>query len=66
MLLPFAALNGLGENAARALWETVRKNEFLSIDELQKKSGLYKTAISALKEHGVLEGLPSSNQLSFF
>ena len=66
VLLPFAALNGLGENAARALWETVRKNEFLSIDELQKKSGLNKTAISALKEHGVLEGLPSSNQLSFF
>jgi len=66
VLLPFAALSGVGENAAKALHKEVKNGPFLSIDELRKRTKLNKTAIEALEESGVLKGIPKSDQLSFF
>lgn len=66
VLLPFAALSGVGENAAKALFKEVKNGPFLSIDELRKRTKLNKTAIEALEESGVLKGIPKSDQLSFF
>ncbi|GAE24292.1 DNA polymerase III alpha subunit [Halalkalibacter wakoensis JCM 9140] len=40
--------------------------EFLSKEDLQQRSKLTKTVLEHLDEHGCLEGMPDSNQLSLF
>ena len=64
--LPFLALTGVGESAARKLAEETAKKEFYSIDDAKNRAKLNRTAIEALREHGVFAGLPESDQLSFF
>lgn len=66
--LPFCALSGTGENAAKALAAARDdgQGEFLSAEDLQIRSGVSKTIIAKLKELGALGDIPESNQLSFF
>ncbi len=66
ILPPFQALQGVGENAARALVSAVAMGEILSIDDLRTKAKVTKTVIEALRDHGCLAGLPEDNQLSLF
>jgi DNA polymerase-3 subunit alpha (Gram-positive type) len=66
ILIPFLALNGIGENAANNLAEEREKGPFLSIDDIRNRAKLNKTAIEALKNAGVLNGLPESNQITLF
>lgn len=66
VLLPFVALAGVGENAAKAIAEEHAKRPFETVEEIRERAKANKTAIEALREHGVLEGLPESDQLSLF
>ena len=66
VLLPFVALSGVGENAAKALVAEYEKAPYETIEEMVERAGVNKTAVEALRNHGVLEGLPESDQLSFF
>ena len=63
---PLRSLQGVGENAAKYIVEARDMGEFLSIEDLKKKSKATKTVIEALLVHGCLEGLPEDNQLSLF
>ena len=66
--MPFSALSGVGENAAKGL-ETGRndgKGEFVSIDDYQARTGASSAVVTALREVGALEGLPETAQISFF
>jgi DNA polymerase-3 subunit alpha (Gram-positive type) len=66
--LPFSAIAGCGGSAAQGL-EDARNDgggEFLSIEDLQLRSGVSKSIITALEEGGALDALPKSTQLSFF
>lgn len=76
--LPFVALQGVGAGAAEAM-EAARyeKNEdgtpnkgkiveYISVDDLQERSGASKTLIEALQELGALDCLPKTTQISFF
>ena len=62
--LPFLALEGVGETAAKALAEEYAKKPFLSIEEMQERTKLNKTATEALRAHGVLRGIDETNQIS--
>lgn len=64
--LPFSAIAGVGETAAKALEEAAKQGEFLSHDDIQCRSGISKPVIDALKEMGALEGIPESMQISLF
>ncbi|MDE5412929.1 PolC-type DNA polymerase III [Alkalihalobacterium chitinilyticum] len=66
LLPPFNALNGVGTNAAINIVRAREEREFLSIEDLQQRSKSTKTVIEHLLDHGCLEGLPESNQLSLF
>lgn len=66
VLLPFLALSGMGEKAARLLAEEAKKGEFFSVADMKTRAKLNKTAMEALSAHGVLSGLPESNQLCLF
>lgn len=66
--LAFSALNGVGENAAKQL-QAAREDgngEFISAEDLQNRSGVSSSVITALQEAGALAGLPESNQISLF
>ncbi|MDO4553115.1 MAG: PolC-type DNA polymerase III, partial [Bacillota bacterium] len=64
--LPFCALSGIGENAARKLAEEVCKGAFFSLEELRERTGLNRTAMEALQACGALENLPESDQMTLF
>ncbi|MDD4563964.1 MAG: PolC-type DNA polymerase III [Eubacteriales bacterium] len=64
--LPFSALPGVGENAAKALVSEYTKKPFISIDDMSSRAKLNKTAIKALTDHGVLSELPESDQICLF
>ena len=63
---PFGALNGVGDTAAWAIYETAQKGNYLSKEDFRIESGISKTILEQLDEVGVLNGLPDSNQLSLF
>ncbi len=66
VLLPFVALNGVGETAAKNLCDQYEIAPYGTIEEISTRGGINKSAIEALREAGVLEGLPETDQLSFF
>jgi DNA polymerase-3 subunit alpha (Gram-positive type) len=64
--IPFTALTGVGENAARAIVSEYEKRPFLSVDDMRSRTRANKTAVEALTNHGVLTEIPESDQLSLF
>ncbi|MFC4735642.1 PolC-type DNA polymerase III [Bacillus daqingensis] len=66
LLPPFNAINGVGTNAAIAVEKAREDGEFLSKENLRERSRITKSVLERLDEHGCLEGLPDSNQLSLF
>ena len=63
---PFSAIEGLGDTVAKKIVEEREKGKFLSIEDVQKRAKISGTLIDKMKEMGILEGLPDSNQLSLF
>lgn len=66
VLLPFVALEGVGDTAAKAFADAYKEKPFETIEEAVSRAKLNKTAVEALRAHGVLEGLPETDQLSLF
>ncbi len=66
--LPFGAIDGIGENAARAIADAREdgSGDFMSYDDLMIRSGIGNSVVDALKEAGALGDMPASNQISLF
>lgn len=66
--MPFVALSGVGENAAKSLYDAQNdgEGEFMAIDDIQRRSSASSAVITALREVGALEGIPESMQTSLF
>lgn len=63
---PFTSIDGLGENVAQSIVEARKKGEFLSKEDLLKRTGLSNTLCKKLEMMGVLDHLQDENQLSLF
>ena len=63
--LPFTALKGLGEAAAKNLEAAGRQGDYISVDEVQTRSGVSKAVIDTLEEFGVMGDLPKTSQITF-
>ncbi|ADH99290.1 PolC-type DNA polymerase III [Salisediminibacterium selenitireducens] len=66
LLPPFDALTGVGTNAALSIVEARKDGEFLSKENLRERSKITKTVLENLDDHGCLDGMPDTNQLSLF
>ncbi len=64
--LPFCAANGVGVNAAKAIYDAVHEGELLSIEELQERSGVTGSVIENLESVGAFGSLPKTDQISLF
>jgi len=66
LLPPLASVPGIGISAAESIVAAREAGEFTSIEDLRRRSGATKTVIEALAEHGCLEGLSETDQLTLF
>ncbi len=66
LIPPFNSLQGLGTNAAQSIVDGRVAGEFHTIEELKERTSLGRSLIDLLKENGVLNGIPETNQLSLF
>ena len=63
---PLSSLQGVGVNAAKAIAEARKDGEFISKEDLRLRTKVSKTVIETLGNHGCLEGMSETNQLSLF
>lgn len=66
LIPPFAAISGVGETAAKNLYDAAQSGTFLSLEDLQERARASRTVIDILVQLGCVEGLPETNQLSLF
>lgn len=66
--LPFSAIDGIGETAAKAIAEAVERNPqgFIAADDLANEPGVGKSVVDALRKAGALGDLPETTQISLF
>ncbi len=66
VLLPFVAITGVGEGAARQFAEEYAKRPYETVEDITERAKINKSAIDELRQHGVLDGLPETAQISLF
>jgi DNA polymerase-3 subunit alpha (Gram-positive type) len=66
LLPPMIALQGVGENAAINIQKERDNGEFISKEDLRKRTKISRTVIETLTNHGSLNNMSDENQLSLF
>ncbi|WP_108024349.1 PolC-type DNA polymerase III [Melghirimyces profundicolus] len=66
LIPPFSSVSGIGTNAAKNIARAREEGEFLSVEDLTKRSRISSAVVDVLKRLGCLEDMPESNQLSLF
>ena len=64
--LPFSSLGGVGDTAAQSIARVRKEGHVLSVEELRIRAKLSKSVIEVLQNHGALDGLSATNQITFF
>ena len=64
--MPFNALPGMGEAAARGIVEARNEAPFISVEDLRTRAKLSLSLIDLLREGGCLGALPETNQTTLF
>lgn len=66
-LIPsFRTIDGLGGTVANNIVEEREKQEFISIEDLQKRGKISQTLIDKMRMMGMFKGLPESSQMTLF
>lgn len=67
MRLPFSSLGGIGETAAESIYDAMNgESPAMSVEELRIRAGISKTVIEVMREGGILDTLPDTNQVTMF
>ena len=64
--MPLIAMDGLGDAVAENIVSERKKDSFLSIEDLVKRTKLNKTIVELMKEYGCFQGLSNTNQQTLF
>ena len=62
--MPFSALPGLGDNAAKNIIEAREDEPFFSVEDLQTRAKLTKSVIEILRTNGVIKNLEETDQIT--
>ena len=66
LIIPFRALDGLGDNVAEAIVKARSGGPFISMEDLRTRGKVNTSAMDKLKALGCLDNMSESNQLSLF
>ena len=66
VLLPFVVIDGMGGSAATAFVEAYEEKPFDTVEDAVIRSKVNRTALESLRTYGIFDGLPETDQLSFF
>ena len=66
LIIPFRALDGLGDNVADAIVKAREGGPFISMEDLRNRGKVNTSAMEKLKALGCLDNMSESNQLSLF
>lgn len=66
LIIPFKALDGLGDNVASSIVKAREEKPFISKEDLLNRTTLSKTLFERLDDLGVLSHLKETNQISLF
>ncbi len=66
LLPPLFCVQGLGEQATQNIIDARENGEFDTIENLVERTKISKTVVEILKQNGVLQGIPDTNQLTLF
>ena len=66
LIIPFRALDGLGDNVADAIVKAREGGPFISMEDLRERGKVNTSSMEKLKALGCLDNLSESNQLSLF
>lgn len=66
VVVPVNAMPGVGENCAKMIMEEYSIRPFETVEEIQIRAKANRTAIAALRENGMLDGMQETDQMSFF
>ncbi len=63
---PFTVIDGLGENVAKSIEEARKDGEFISKEDIVKRTLVSTSILKKLEVLGCLDGMQESNQMSLF
>ena len=66
VVVPICALDGVGESVGRVIEQERKIRPFSTIEDLQARAKVNKTAVETLRKFGVLGDMPESDQISLF
>lgn len=66
LMPPLSSVDGLGTNAAIGIANARVDGKFTTIDNFRERTKVNKTVLSLLREVGILDGMPESDQISLF
>ncbi|QZA33532.1 PolC-type DNA polymerase III [Hydrogenibacillus sp. N12] len=66
LLVPFTAVDGLGEAAAESIVRAREDGPFLSVEDFHARTRVSKTVVDALRALGAFAHLPETNQMTLF
>ena len=66
LIIPFRALDGLGDSVANTIVGARKEGAFISIEDFANRGKVNQTAVDKMRTLGVFEDLPESSQLSLF
>ena len=66
VLLPFVVIDGMGGSAATSFVEAYDEKPFDTVEDAVIRSKVNRTALESLRAYGIFDGLPETDQLSFF
>jgi len=66
LIIPFIAVDSLGESTAKSIVEAREEVGFTSVKDLSRRTKLSNTLIEKFNRLGILENLPEDDQLEIF
>ena len=66
LILPFSALDGLGDSVATKIIEERNQKSFYSIEDFQMRGKVNQTTVDKMRLMGVFGSMPETSQLSLF